>query len=197
MTAGVHSRESAEPPIPAALPPIELTHSQRWYEERKRALLMAALPREFYQLAIEPGCGDGGITIALAERCSRVLSSDRDAEMVAACRARTRGLANVDVQVAHLPQDWPPEIADLIVLSEIGYHLEPNDFDHLVTRACAGLAIGGTLVAAHRRQTTEEFSVGGDDVHAHLFGRTGLSRIGGYADEELRIDVFVAEPQRF
>jgi hypothetical protein len=37
-----------------------------WYERRKRALMLAALPQERYGTALEPGCGTGELTVELA-----------------------------------------------------------------------------------------------------------------------------------
>ena len=48
----------------------------RWYEERKRAVLMASLPRRRYLNAFEPGCGAAELTLQLAERCDSLLASD-------------------------------------------------------------------------------------------------------------------------
>jgi SAM-dependent methyltransferase len=194
-----------EYPRPAGPPPLlnvrplypQLPPTPDWYEERKRNLILSVLPRRYYQLAVEPGCGEGRVTAALAARCSRVMAWDRDASVVEACRSNTAHLRNVEVRVGVMPHDWPKDTADLILLSEIGYHLEPGLLDALIDRASLGLSPGGTLVAAHRRQTADEFALGGDDVHAHLFGRAGLARVGGYADDELRIDVFVAEATQF
>ncbi|MFE7421819.1 hypothetical protein [Rhodococcus sp. NPDC057529] len=41
----------------------------RWYEQRKYALTLAALPRPRYRRAFEPGCSIGILTAALAHRC--------------------------------------------------------------------------------------------------------------------------------
>ena len=69
-----------------------------WYEVRKRAVVLAALPRERYRRAFEPGCGAGELTAELAGRCDVVHSSDpvpaaveRAAERVrrGTCRAFT------------------------------------------------------------------------------------------------------------
>jgi hypothetical protein len=47
----------------------------RWYEVRKRALTLAALPQERYERACEPGCGAGEMTAALAQRCGSVVAA--------------------------------------------------------------------------------------------------------------------------
>ncbi|RYZ03452.1 MAG: class I SAM-dependent methyltransferase, partial [Comamonadaceae bacterium] len=100
--------------------PYELR--SRWYEQRKRAVLMAALPRERYASAYEPGCGAAELTVALAQRCDAVLASDFSARAVAAAQRRTAALPNVRVEPHTLPADWPVDDApfDLIVLSEVG-----------------------------------------------------------------------------
>ena len=165
----------------------------RWDEERRRNLILASLPWRHYQLAVEPGCGDGLVTSALADRCDRVLAWDVDPTAVLTCRAAVAVHGNVEVRRGQLPTDWPADIADLVVLSDIGYYLTGAELDTVIARAVVGLAPGGTLLAAHLRQPGPAFGLGGDDVHAHLFGRPGLHRIGGYADDELRIDIFQAE----
>ena len=59
---------------------------QRWYEERKRALLLASLPQRRYRHAYEPGCGNGcstrGRTAMPASRATSCRGTGR-----ASCRA--------------------------------------------------------------------------------------------------------------
>jgi hypothetical protein len=50
--------------------------ASRWYERRKRATVLAALPDEHYDSAVEPACGTGVLTEALAERCDRLVAFD-------------------------------------------------------------------------------------------------------------------------
>lgn len=59
-----------------------------WYEKRKRALLLACLDRPRYRNGFEPGCGNGEMSAALAERCDRLLACDGAASAVAAARRR-------------------------------------------------------------------------------------------------------------
>ena len=49
---------------------------QRWYEQRKRAMTLACLPRARYASGYEPGCANGELSAALAGRCDRLLISD-------------------------------------------------------------------------------------------------------------------------
>lgn len=169
--------------------------SQGWYEQRKRALVLAALPRRRYEVGIEPGCGNGELTRLLATRCDRLLAWDGAAAAVAATRAALTDQHHVDVWQGRVPEDWPDaESADLVVISELGYYLSHQDLEHLIARAMDGLRPGGTLLAVHWRRSSPDYPLGGDDVHAHLFSRPNLIRTGGYADEDFRIDVFVRTP---
>jgi Nodulation protein S (NodS) len=58
-------------------------HRNSWYEARKRALLMAALPAARYGSVFEPGCFGGELTQALAARTRRLLACDGSARAVA------------------------------------------------------------------------------------------------------------------
>lgn len=48
----------------------------RFYERRKYALTLAALPRERYVRAVEPGCSNGAFTELLAPRCDELIAFD-------------------------------------------------------------------------------------------------------------------------
>src|SRR5256885_1162621 len=62
--------------------------ASRWYERRKRDLLLAALPRERYAHGFEPGCGNGETTQRLLQRCERLCAVDFSARAVDLCRER-------------------------------------------------------------------------------------------------------------
>jgi len=150
----------------------------RWYERRKRALLLACLPQENYRMAYEPGCGSGDLTVALAARCGQVLASDFSDGAVAAARRRTQGLANVRVARHALPQDWPVSEGpfDLIVLSELGYFLDAHAMHALAAQCLASLADDGALVACDWRPPFAERALATDAVHLAL-ASLGLPRL--------------------
>ena len=52
------------------------TTQDSWYERRKRALTLAALPQERYRSALEVGCSIGTLTADLAPRCDNLLAVD-------------------------------------------------------------------------------------------------------------------------
>ena len=134
-------------------------HATRFYEGRKYDLTVAALRRPRYTQAFEPGCGIGLLTERFAQRCDSVIASDRHP----ACGARratsaTRGL-DVEVRLLQLPEAWPSETFDLIVLSEVLYYFTPARVAEILDRAAQRLVPGGDLVAVHYRQPVAEHAL--------------------------------------
>ncbi|MEP6723182.1 MAG: class I SAM-dependent methyltransferase [Variovorax sp.] len=167
----------------------------RWYEQRKRAVLMAALPRARYARACEPGCGAAELTVELAQRCDAVLASDFSEHALAAARRRTAGLPNVQIVQQRLPADWPRDAApfDLIVLSEVGYFLDAPAMQQLAEDCDASLAAGGTLVACDWRPDFAERALPTAQVHAALAG-LGLARLVLHEEADFLLQVWCRAP---
>jgi trans-aconitate methyltransferase len=124
---------------------------ESWYERRKRAVVVASLPRERYRTAFEPGCGTGELTAALAARCDAVLASDPVAAAVRQARARTADLPGVRVEEAGLPDAVPGGPVELAVFSEVLYYLDDDTVAATLDRTLAALQPGGDLVVVHWR----------------------------------------------
>lgn len=170
--------------------------AHRWYEQRKRAITVAALPRARYARAYEPGCSTGLLTAMLAPRCDRLLASDVSTVALAAARQRLSGQPGVTFDRLALPEDWPVGELDLVLLSEIGYYFDLPDLARLVTAARASLAAGGHLVAVHWRHPVADYPLGGDEVHAVLAAATGLARTARHLEDDFVLEVFTAVPPR-
>ena len=166
----------------------------RWYERRKRALTLASLPRERYEHGFEPGCANGELSAKLATRCGHLLASDGIDKAVALARERLRDLRNVEVRKAWLPQDWPKDKFDLIVLSEFLFYLKPGVVEEIAQLAQASLAPHGTLLACHWRHPIEGCELTGDDAHAILERVVGLPKQSHILEPDLRLDVWAAGP---
>ena len=168
----------------------------RWYEQRKRALLLAALPQPRYASAYEPGCGAAELTVALAERCDRLLAADFSPDAVRIARQRTAGLAQVEVARHRLPDDWPAATAafDLIVLSEVGYFLDTAAMPRLLAACRTSLRPGGTLVACDWRPDFEERAQSTDGLHAAL-DSLGLARIASHEESDFLLKVWCDDPR--
>ncbi|AMM23287.1 class I SAM-dependent methyltransferase [Variovorax sp. PAMC 28711] len=163
----------------------------RWYEERKRSVLMASLPQRRYTNAFEPGCGAAELTLQLAERCDSLLASDFSEAAVASARERTQALPNVSIEQQVLPVDWPHAQGpfDLIVVSEIAYFLDERAI-RMLARFCAeSLAVDGTLVACDWRPDFAERAATTDAVHAAL-AELGLPRLVRHDESDFLLQVW-------
>lgn len=162
----------------------------RWYEKRKYALTLAALPRPRYRRAFEPGCAGGVLTAELSTRCDALVAFEPVPRI--ASRARERAPA-ADVRVGALPEDWPEGRFDLVVASEVLYYVEPEGFFTLSANLEASLEPGGHLVAVHWRLETD-YPMRGDEVHARLGRLPFIGRIHHYEQKEFLLDVFDRTP---
>lgn len=169
----------------------------RWYESRKRALTLACLPQARYASGYEPGCANGELSSALAERCDRLLVSDGSAIAVDFAMARLGGYPSVEVRQLWVPVQWPDEMFDLIVLSEFGFYLGAVDLEALACKTIASLRPGGTVVACHWRRPIEGCEFGGDEVNHRLFGAmvkaTALTPVCQVLEPDMRLDVWSSD----
>jgi SAM-dependent methyltransferase len=168
--------------------PWDFAH--RWYDARKHALTVEALPRRRYRSAFEPGCSTGMLTARLAGRCDRVLASDAVPAAVATAGARLAGQSHVTVEAAQMPSQWPAGPFDLVVMSELGYYFTAAELDGLLTRAVASLEPGGDLVAVHWRWPVDEHALSGDEVHRALDARPELSRLARHEEADFLLEVY-------
>jgi LmbE family N-acetylglucosaminyl deacetylase/SAM-dependent methyltransferase len=159
----------------------------RWYERRKRDLLLASLPRRRFASAFEPGCGPGHLTTMLASRCDEVLATDAAPRAVALAGAATAALPGVSVAQLDINDAWPQTRYDLVVLSEIGYYV--SDLDRLARRISSGLRDDGVVVLCHWRHRAIEHLHAAETVHKAIRRRTGLSLLAAHREEDFLLDV--------
>jgi LmbE family N-acetylglucosaminyl deacetylase len=135
----------------------------RFYEVRKRSLLIDALPRPRFGRAFEPGCATGLITTALASRCDEVIAWDVAQRALDQTSARLAHSPNVRVERGAVPDEWPDGVFDLVVVSEVGYYCP--DLNELARKVWGSLAADGTLVACHWRHPAVLHPHTADAVH--------------------------------
>lgn len=166
----------------------------RWYEARKRALTLACLPQERFTNGFEPGCANGELSASLASRCDQLLVCDGATGAVALAKRRTVAFKNVRVQQAWVPDDWPEETFDLVVISELGYFLSTHALAELIAKTKTCLRPGGTVLACHWRRLSADCVMNGDDVH-HRIGRgLLLPHLSELVEADFRIDVWSDNP---
>lgn len=160
-----------------------------WYEQRKRAVTLAALPHERYGCALEVGGSVGALAEDLATRCDRLVVVDESEAAVETARSSLRGLGNVEVLHGSVPEDWPDGPFDLVVVSEIGYFLSPARLRRLVTRVDASLTDDGAVVLCHWRHPVRGWPLDGPRVHELWTGTSALPVVATHIEGDFRLDV--------
>lgn len=163
------------------------------YERGRYAATLAALCRERYGAAFEPGCSVGELTVELAKRCAHVLASDFSPTAVARARVRCQALPNVTVECADLTKKMPPGPFDLIVFSEIGYYFAEEELQSVARRLLERLAPGGEWLAVHWLGQSADHVLHGDRVHEILRSELPLNWRCGSRFPGFRIDTWTKE----
>lgn len=166
----------------------------RWYEERKRALLMASLPTRALGSVLEIGCSTGLITVELAQRADRVTALEPAASALEKARTRTAALPHVTLQLGGAPDDWPAGEFDTIVLSEVGYYLSPPDLQRTIGLIEGSLTGDGCVVACHWRHPVADYPQTGDQVHAALRSVPSWESVARHEEEDFLLEVFGRRP---
>lgn len=162
----------------------------RFYEQRKRDLLLAALPRARFRRAFEPGCAIGLLTERLARRCEAVVAWDVAARALEQTRLRVHHARDrVRVEDGRIPGAWPDGEFDLIVLAEVGYYCP--DLDRLVERVQATLTADGVVAACHWRHPAPDHPHSAEAVHEAL-GRD-LRPVAAHVETDFLLHVWTRD----
>lgn len=165
-----------------------------WYERRKYAITVAALPRDRYRSGLEPGCSIGELTRLLAARCDRLLAFDFADLAVDSARRAVSEMPHVAVERRVLPADLPSGSFDLIVVSEVLYYLSALDLARTVDGMAARLDPGGDLVAVHHRARDRCYGYDGHNVHAALAAHPELHEVARYDDDDFALRILRKAP---
>lgn len=167
--------------------------TDRWYEERKRAVTLASLPARRYRRALEVGCSIGVLTEGLSRRCEDVLALDLSEAAIAQARERLAASPTARLAVLDVADGVPEGPFDLIVLSEVLYYFSAPTLRRVLTELVAQLADDAVIVACHWRHPVREYPLSGDDVHAALTGITALVRVVRHDEEDFLLEVLARD----
>lgn len=159
-------------------------------DERRHALILAALPQPRFRSAYEPACAVGHLSARLAERCDALLCSDVAADAVSQARSHLACFEHVTVEQHYLPADVPDGSFDLVVLSDLCVYLTPEKLDELLDRLLPRVDMGGTVLVNDGRWLSGPIVQSGDDVYHRVRRRPELRKLAGYRDFSIRISVF-------
>lgn len=167
-------------------------YATRWYERRKRALTVAALPEEHYAAGLEIGCSIGTLTAELAPRCTTLLAVDASGIALQQAAERLAPFPGVTLQQRTLPDAWPDGKYDLVVLSEVGYYFAPAEYDQLLENIRSCMQSGGTLLLCHWRHPIAGWTLDGETVHTTARNRLGWPTSGLYRERDFVLETLTA-----
>lgn len=162
------------------------------YEAEKYAATLRALPREKYKNAFEVGCSIGVLTEKLAKRCEKLLAVDVSEKALFQAEKRCKDLPQVRFRKMNVAEEFPAETFDLILISEVGYYLSPEDWQKLMQKIFLHLAEKSHVVLVHWLPFVEDYPQTGDEVHDSFakFAERKMQNLHGERCENYRIDVW-------
>ncbi len=162
-----------------------------FYEARKRALTMSALPHPTYRRVLELGCSVGALTAELAARGEEVLALDESRSALHRAAETLTHLPNVSLANVQVPEGLGIIEADLVIISEVGYFLSPARLRDLANRLRTSGCV--TILACHWRHDIRGWPLDGASVHAILAEGLGVDAAVSLSDPDFVLDVFVLE----
>ena len=161
------------------------------YEIKKYQATLAALPKQ-YNNAFEIGGSIGVLTEKLAAKCKSLLSVDASKIAQEKAIQRCKHLSQVRFEVMFLPQQFPQEMFDLILVSEVGYYLSWEDLQTARQLLIEHLQPGGHLLLVHWIMYAQDYPLNGNQVHDAFmeFTPDKLRHLKGQREEEYRLDLF-------
>lgn len=162
------------------------------YEANKYAATIAALPRSRYRSAFEIGCSIGVLTSKLANRCDRLLSVDLSEPALSRAIKRCESQPHIRLQLMGVPQEYPDEIFDLTLVSEVGYYWCWEDLRKTQQLILSHLEAGGHLLLVHWTLYAKDYPLSGDEVHEAFLELvpTQLRHLKAQREEQYRLDLF-------
>jgi 2-polyprenyl-3-methyl-5-hydroxy-6-metoxy-1,4-benzoquinol methylase len=152
----------------ASTDPWQIRSSE--YERAKYRTTIASLGGKRFRSGFEVGCSIGELTCMLADYCDALLAVDIvEAPLRAACNvcAEQPWVRFAQMEV---PRQWPDDMFDLIVLSEVLYFLSPEDIIRVADHVADALVPQGTVLLVNWCGRTDDPCTG-DQAAAIFIGR--------------------------
>jgi 2-polyprenyl-3-methyl-5-hydroxy-6-metoxy-1,4-benzoquinol methylase len=160
------------------------------YERAKYTLTLNAMPNPRSRSALEVGCSIGVLTRLLASRCDSLLAIEAAQAPLVEARRRCADLPGVRFEQMFVPEQWPDEMFDLILLSEVVYYLSREDVGRLAASVARSVGSDGSVILVHWTGSTD-YPLRGDEAVTLFIERMGSAWVVGRTDRyaEFRLDV--------
>lgn len=170
-------------------------YAQRWYEQRKRQICLAILPRLHFDSAIELGCSNGIFSQELAQRTDRLICLDANDTAIQLARQRLHAHSHVQVLQRVVPDELPQQKFQLIVISEILYYLNPTALQQVLAWLHSALEPDGCILTCHWRAPISGFSLNGEKVHHYLKAHLNYAHNLSLQDSDFLVDLWFNSAQ--
>jgi predicted TPR repeat methyltransferase len=163
------------------------------YERKKYEETIGVLGGRRFAKGFEVGCSIGILTGMLAPRCDFLLAADASDIALSRARRNCGSMNNVTFERMHVPNEWPKNRWDLIVLSEVLYFLSPTDVLTAASKSIESLERNGLVVLVNWTGGTD-YPCGGDEA-AEIFLARSIDILKPSLQrrrEHYRIDVLTA-----
>lgn len=164
-----------------------------WYEQRKRSVVLAALPRQRFRRTFEPGCALGDLSLLLTDRSDCLVATEWAEQPLRVAQRRLALSDGVQVRHGRIPEDWPSGRFDLIVLSELAYYIA--DLPLLARRILDSLDEDGVVVLVHWRRIAPDHPHTAETVHLTLRAALQLPVLVRHAEDDFLLDVLARDPR--
>jgi cyclopropane fatty-acyl-phospholipid synthase-like methyltransferase len=160
------------------------------YEQEKYRKTIEILGTRCFHSAFEVGCSIGVMTRLLAPRCSNLLAVDIVEQPLRTAQAVCADQPWVRIRRMQVPNEWPDEVFDLIVLSEVLYFLSPADIAAVADRASSCLESKGVALLVNWRGRSDDPCTG-EEAATMFIRRTRrwLARRTHHQDDGYRVDL--------
>ncbi len=164
------------------------------YERGKYEDTLNSLGRDRYANAFEIGTSIGVLTAQLARRCDHLITVDASELPLKQARERLKDAPNVTIRQMAVPDEFPDELFDLILVSEVAYYWSMDDLHKAQQLMLDHLQLGGHLLLVHWTPEVHDYPLTGDAVHDEFLALTGdgqlLRHVHGHRKETYRVDLF-------
>lgn len=162
------------------------------YEAKKYTNTINALAKPRYHSALEIGGSIGILTQKLAPYCDSLLTVEVSKIAQEQARARCKELPQVRFELMRIPEQFPQETFDLVLISEVGYYWCREDLQKAQTLILENLAKGGHLLLVHWTEYARDYPLNGDEVHDSFLelAPTQLKHLKSQREQQYRLDLF-------
>lgn len=159
------------------------------YEQEKYLHTIKALGGRNYENGLELGCSIGILTEMLGKQCKKMLGVDISEAPIKQAAERLRNQPHLYFSALRIPDQYPDDQYDLIVVSEVGYYLSREELSLTRELIFDSLVLGGSLCLVHWRPQIEGCLFTGDDVNHFLIGGGSCELTYESVNDKYRIDV--------